>query len=146
MDVAIATFVRWSLKHLTHLILDDRVPLPEHHLMVADFERTVQLGTNAAVYAPHVGTTRDSDGLAKVKDVLKLLLEGARAHAPTADMKYLDLVERVIESGSLGERLRAHLLPYTDRSQDEFNEVTRHVYIQLADCLEANEPWEGRWA
>lgn len=60
-------------------------------------------------------------------------------------MKYLDLVERVIEGGSLGERIREHLLPYAQRSAEEFTEMARHVYIQLGDCLDANEPWKGRW-
>ncbi|MGQ0815706.1 MAG: glutamate-cysteine ligase family protein [Gemmatimonadota bacterium] len=145
MDVALAAFVRWSLKHLTQLLLDARIKLPDHELLVEDFQATIQHGTEAWVHAPHAETARNANGCARVKDVLKLLLAGARAHAPMQDMKYLDLVERVIESGSLSERIRNHLLPYASRSADEFNEATRHLYSQLIDSLEANEPWQGRW-
>ena len=145
MDVAIAAFVRWSLKHLTGLVLEDRIALPPHDLLVGDFEATVTCGSEARVNAPHVDTARESDGTASVRDVLNVLIEGARAHAPMEDMKYLDLVERVVESGSLSERIREHLLPYNDRGKEEFNEMVRHIYIQLMDCLDANEPWEGRW-
>jgi gamma-glutamyl:cysteine ligase YbdK (ATP-grasp superfamily) len=146
MDVAIATFVRWSLRHLTQLVLAERIRLPDHDRLVDDFAATTAAGTRAWVYAPHVELSRsDPEGRLSVREVLALLLEGARAHAPTHDMKYLDLVARVIESGSLGERIRAQLVPYTDRPLDEFNEIARHLYIQLADCLESNEPWEGRW-
>lgn len=145
MDVAIAAFVRWSLKHLTTLILEGRINRPSHDLLVEDFGRTVEAGTNARVHAPYFDAERDADGLANVKDVLRLLLEGARAHAPTEDIRYLDLVQKVVESGSLAERIRAHLLPHSRKRPEEFMEVARHLYIQLADCLEANEPWEGRW-
>lgn len=146
MDVAIAAFVRWSLKHLTELILTGRLRLPDYDRLVDDFQATIEAGTAARVFAPHADTARDENGMAGVKEVLLLLLEGARAQAPTQDMRYLDLVERVIESGSLAERIRKRLQPYTDRPPEEFTEVARLLYIELADALDANEPWEGRWA
>lgn len=146
MDVAIATFVRWSLKHLTELLLQGRIERPDHAMLVADFHDTIAQGSAAAVRAPHANSARDSEGRAQVKDVLMLLLEGARAHAPTSEMKYLDLVARVIESGSIGERIKAKLQPYVQNPADEFNEAARKVYSELIDCLEANEPWEGRWS
>lgn len=140
MDVAIAVFVRWSLKHLTHLLLDGRIDLPSHGLLVRDFHATVRAGTRAQVQAPHV------ERASTAADVLKIMLDGARAHAPTKDMKYLDLVERVVESGSLGERIKARLQPYTEKSAQELKEAARQIYIELANCLDANEPWEGRWS
>ena len=145
MDVAIATFVRWSLKHLTDLLLRGRLQLPAHEVLVEDFHRTVDRGSAARVHAPQVEAGRDSAGLADVKSVLRLLLNGARAHAPPEDMRYLDLVERVIETGSLSERIRAHLTPFVGRPADEFNEAARRLYTELCDCLDSNEPWGGRW-
>jgi hypothetical protein len=145
MDVAIAVFVRWSLKHLTELILNERINRPKHELLIADFQRTVHHGSTARVAAPHVDTARDGHGRASVRDVLRLLLEGARAHAPTEDMKYLGLVERVVEAGTLSERIRARLEPYVHSSVDQFNDAARRTYIELIDCLESNEPWPGRW-
>jgi hypothetical protein len=56
----------------------------------------------------------------------------------------MELVGRVIESGSLSERIRAALLPHERGSDEEFTEAARRVYIELMDCLEANEPWRGR--
>ncbi|HEX6558010.1 MAG TPA: glutamate-cysteine ligase family protein [Longimicrobiales bacterium] len=146
MDVAMAAFVRWSLKHLTQLLLQERLPLPDHRLLVADFQSTIEQGCQARVHAPHVETGRDSSGLASVRDVLKLLIAGARDQAPAEDTKYLDLIERVAESGSLSERIRARLQPYAHKPAEEFNEMVRHTYIQLVDCLESNEPWQGRWS
>lgn len=145
MDVAIATFVRWSLKHLTQLLLDGRIALPDHNLLVGDFQRTIERGTAALVHAPHFEVDRNSHGTVSVRNVLKLLLEGARAHAPTEDMKYLDLVEGIVENGSLGERIRAHLAPFAAKP-DELNEAARRVYIELIDCLESNTVWSGRFA
>ncbi|MGQ0561049.1 MAG: glutamate-cysteine ligase family protein [Gemmatimonadota bacterium] len=146
MDVAIATFVRWSLEHLTELILDGRIALPAHELLIADLHSTIADGTAARVQAPHVAITRAEDGRARVRDVLALLLQGARARAPTDEMKYLDLVERMIDSGSLAERIRAQLLPYAHAPAEEFNEAARRLYIQLVDNLESNQPWAGRWS
>ena len=56
---------------------------------------------------------------------------------------YLDLVEQIIASGSLSERIRAVLLPHAG-DDEAFTEAARHLYIELADCLDANEPWRGR--
>jgi hypothetical protein len=80
-----------------------------------------------------------------VKDVLRALLHGARAHVPLNESRYLDLIENIIETGTLSERIRAELEPIAHKPREEFREAVRHVYIQLADCLEANEPWEKRW-
>ena len=62
-----------------------------------------------------------------------------RSEAP-----YLDLIERVIGTGSLSERIRAALAPYEDASDEDFTEAARRIYIELMDCLEATEPWAGR--
>jgi hypothetical protein len=50
----------------------------------------------------------------------------------------------VIETGTLSERIRAVLLPHAQAPDEEFTEAARRVYIELMDCLEANEPWRGR--
>ena len=57
---------------------------------------------------------------------------------------YLDLVEGIIRTGSLSERIRAALLPYSDQDDETFTEAARLVYIELADSLEGNEPCPGR--
>ena len=59
------------------------------------------------------------------------------------EAEYLDLVEAMIASGSLSERIRAALRPHSE-DDEAFTEAARHIYIELADCLDANEPWRGR--
>jgi hypothetical protein len=50
----------------------------------------------------------------------------------------------VIETGSLSERIRAALKSHERASDEVFTDAARRVYIELMDCLEANEPWRGR--
>ena len=144
MDVAVAVFVRAALKSLTSRILAGRVDLPPHDLLVEDFRATIRHGSGAVVAAPHFDLDRDETGRTDVRAVLRALLEGARKEVRADEEKYLDLAARVIETGSLSERIRAALLPFGDAADEEFTEVARKIYIELMDCLEANEPWAGR--
>jgi glutathione synthase/RimK-type ligase-like ATP-grasp enzyme/gamma-glutamyl:cysteine ligase YbdK (ATP-grasp superfamily) len=144
MDVAIAVFVRAALRHLAARLRAGRLRLPEHAVLVEDFRAAVWQGSQARVLAPHVpGLERDGHGRAGIRAVLRHLLAAARRTVRKDEAGYLDLVERVIESGSLSERIRDLLLLYVD-VEEVFTEAARRVYIELADCLEANEPWRGR--
>jgi len=89
------------------------------------------------VTAPHLGGAKRKD----VRDVLRHLSSGAKHYAPADELKYLELVDRVIETGSLSERIRSELQPHADKPAEEFSEAARQIYIQLTDCLEANEAW-----
>ena len=144
MDVAIAAFVRASLKHLTARILAGKVVLPPHELLVEDFRACVRNGSAAVVSAPHLAVERDETGRTDVRAVLRHLLEGARKAARKDEAPYLELVARVVETGSLSERIRAELAPFADASDEVFTEAARRIYIELMDCLEANEPWRRR--
>jgi glutathione synthase/RimK-type ligase-like ATP-grasp enzyme/gamma-glutamyl:cysteine ligase YbdK (ATP-grasp superfamily) len=146
MDVAIAVFVRAALKHLSKRILAGRLPLPEHALLVEDFRRVVREGSRARVRAPFLGldAERDADGRAPVRAVLASLLDDAQKAVRRDEADYLPLVQQIVETGPLSERIRAALEPYADASDEEFTEAARRLYIELCDCLEANEPWRGR--
>jgi glutathione synthase/RimK-type ligase-like ATP-grasp enzyme/gamma-glutamyl:cysteine ligase YbdK (ATP-grasp superfamily) len=147
MDVAIAAFVRSALRHFTGEVLAGRVLLPAHRVLVADFRACIREGSEARVLAPHLVEEgeRGEDGKTAVRDVLRELLEGARrACRIKEELPYLDLVARVIESGTLSERIRAALEPYVE-DDEGFTEAARRVYIEICDALEANEPWAGRW-
>lgn len=146
LDVAIAVFVRSVLKSVARSLGSGPRPLPAHAILVDDFRATVASGSDARVLAPHLDSdvARDDEGRASVRDVLRLLLERARREVRKDEADYLDLVERMIETGSLSERIRAALLPLVE-DEEGFTEAARHLYIELADCLEANEPWRGRW-
>ncbi|MDQ3387914.1 MAG: glutamate-cysteine ligase family protein [Gemmatimonadota bacterium] len=146
MDMAVAAFARSALRHLTGEVTGGRIHLPPHGVMVADFREVVREGSRARVMAPHLGCDADrgDDGRVPVRAVLRDLLAGARRGAPRDETPYLELAERVMESGTLSERIRDTLEPYTD-SDEGFTEAARRLYIELCDALEANEPWAGRW-
>ncbi len=143
MDVAVSVFVRSSLRWLTQRVLDGKLAPPAHRVLVADFRASIRDGSRAVVLAPHLDVERQSDGRADVRDVLRFLLEGARKTVRKDEAKYLDLVAGIIEAGSLSERIRSVLEPFA-RDDEAFTDAARRVYIELMDCLEANEPWAKR--
>ena len=145
LDIAIAVFVRAALRYLTHRAMAGKLHFPPHEELVADFREVIREGTGARVAAPHLGKgfDRSDDGKISVRLVLRSFLGHARKVVRRDDAHYLDLVEGMIESGSLSERIRSHLL-LSVNAEEQFTEAARRVYIELADCLEANEPWWGR--
>jgi glutathione synthase/RimK-type ligase-like ATP-grasp enzyme/gamma-glutamyl:cysteine ligase YbdK (ATP-grasp superfamily) len=145
MDVAVAVFVRTALRHLTRRLLTGKLALPAHALLVADLRATVSDGTAARVLAPHFGEgiERAADGTTSAREVLRALLAESARSARRDEAGYLDLVEGIIESGSLAERIRATLAPMAS-DEPAFRARLRQVYTELADCLEHNEPWSGR--
>ncbi|MBW3628709.1 MAG: RimK-like ATPgrasp N-terminal domain-containing protein [Gemmatimonadetes bacterium] len=145
LDIAISVFVRSALRYLAHRAMAGKLAFPDHHQLVHDFRATIRDGSQARVLAPHLGDSPDrgDNGLVPVQTVLHDLLRHARKVVRREDADYLDLVETMIESGSLSERIRSHLMLYVD-DDDVFTEAARRVYIELADCLDSNEPWWGR--
>ncbi|HSU17840.1 glutamate-cysteine ligase family protein [Longimicrobium sp.] len=144
MDAAIAAFVRAALKEMTRRVLAGRIVLPPHELLVEDFRATIRDGSAAVVTAPHVPVERDETGRTDVRAVLRELLAVARKGARKDEAPYLELVAGVIERGSLSECIRSALRPYEEGPDEDFTEAARRIYIELMDCLEANEPWRGR--
>jgi hypothetical protein len=145
MDVAVATFVRAAMRAITKGVRSARLALPPHAMLVDDFRSVIAAGSEAFVWATQFGEAveRDEEGRAPAREILRVLLERARREARKEEGEYLDLVERVIETGSLSERIRTALLPHAG-DDEGFTEAARHLYIELADCLDANEPWRGR--
>ncbi len=147
MDVAISVFARSVLRYLSRRVSAGRMQLSPHEVLVNDFRATVREGSAARVAAPMLDDTvaRDSDGLTGAADALLGFLAMARKAVRKGEADYLDLVERVIRSGSLSERMRERLLPFAD-DPASLTDAARTMYSELADCLERNEPWAGRWA
>jgi len=144
MDAAIAAFVRAALKEMTRRVLAGKTALPPHELLVEDFRATIRDGSAALVAAPHVPVERDETGRTDVRAVLRELLAVARKGARRDEAPYLELVAGIIERGSLSECIRSALRPYEEGPDEDFTEAARRIYIELMDCLEANEPWRGR--
>ena len=141
MDVAVAAFTKYALEYLTNELLEARIELPDHAALVADFRACIAEGTTATVRASHIG----GDENKTARDVLHALSAGAKRYAPADEVGYLELIDRVIERGSLAECIRRELQPYVDKPTEEFTEAARHLFIELSDCLDANEPWDKRW-
>jgi glutathione synthase/RimK-type ligase-like ATP-grasp enzyme/gamma-glutamyl:cysteine ligase YbdK (ATP-grasp superfamily) len=139
MDVAIATFARAALRRLTQEVLDGSITLPPHDVLVADFEACVRDGSAAAVRAPHIV----SDSCVGVRAVLDSLMERAHGGSSTEEAGYLALVEDVLASGSLSERIRQRLELHTG-SDEALRRELGVVYAELAECLVSNQPWIGR--
>ena len=144
MDVAVAVFVRSALKHLTARVAAGRVELPDHAVLVEDFRACIRDGSAARVRAPHLDVERDGEGMADAREALRHLLCGARRAVRRDEAPYLDLAGRMIETGTLSERIREALAPVADADDETFTEAARRIYIELIDCLEANEPWARR--
>lgn len=145
LDVAVAVFVRAVLRSLARSVVRRRTPFPPYAMLVQDFHATVLHGSQARVRANHLarGLARDAEGMIPVKQVLHSLLERARRSARRDEEEYLELMGRMIASGTLSERIRDVLLPAAS-DEERFTETARRIYIELADCLDANEPWSGR--
>jgi glutamate---cysteine ligase / carboxylate-amine ligase len=112
MDVAIAVFVRAALRGLTRRVAEGTVTLPPHAALVADFRACIADGSRARVRAPHLPVERGADGTASARDVLRLLLDGARRTVRRDEAVLLARVDDVVEQGSLSERIRAALAPH----------------------------------
>jgi glutamate---cysteine ligase / carboxylate-amine ligase len=145
LDIAIAVLVRAVLRHYTQRYLKGRIEMPSRELLLADFHATVACGSAARVHAPHLGDSvaRGADGRADVRDCLRALLQLCERHVRRDEQGYLPIVRAMIDSGTLSERIRAHLAPFSADPAD-FQRRTRALYGDLADCLVQNRPWEGR--
>jgi len=123
-DVAIACFVRASLRGL----IASNAELLPHDLLVKDFNATVKDGLNARVSSPHGKTARQ---------VCKYFFDLAQKHANDDEKKYLWLVAKRIEEGSLSERIRANVLRRAQKT--DFHQAIVDVYSTLIKCLSDNE-------
>lgn len=143
-DVAVAVFVRAALRALMARLESGELELPEHELLVRDFEAVVQRGGQASVRAPHLPGVPGRRSTGKTaRDVLLHLYELSIDHVFGQERAYLPLIESRIRGGNLSERIRRRLRGasrWTDRKRAD---AVRGVYGELADCLVRNTPWRG---
>lgn len=134
MDVAMAAFVRGTAHALHGRLLDRKLQLPDHRLLVDDFGHVLAGGRQARVEAPHLG------GPASAGEILAVLLGPASRHLTDADHHYLDLVEARLRHGSLAERVLEAVQLRTGAGDDDARSIDA-VYRELATALRSNEPW-----
>jgi gamma-glutamyl:cysteine ligase YbdK (ATP-grasp superfamily) len=137
MDLALASFVRAALKFIMQALKSGGISLPEHGLLVADYDAVVERGSKAPVAAPHL---RRLLGIKEreARDTLRELLRRVEPLAPADEKNYFPPVAGLIESGNLSERMRARVLRKRAASR---RGAIRELYEELALCLETNTPW-----
>lgn len=137
MDIACAVFVRAAVRTLTRELLERRLTLPDHRILVADYDAVVAGGSKAAVAAPHL---RAGGKAVAARRVLHGLRDRSAQSAEAGAGPYLDLVKNRIDRGNLSELIRSELT--RGRRNPPQAERIRALYSELADCLDANEPWK----
>jgi gamma-glutamyl:cysteine ligase YbdK (ATP-grasp superfamily) len=125
-DVALSCFVRAALRGL---ISGEPEFLP-HELLVSDFNSVLTNGLRANVLNPHGP---------KARHVCQYLLELAFANADKDERKYLPLIKKRIENGSLSDVIRQNILKKAQRA--DFMEAIVEVYSTLIKCLATNQPY-----
>jgi len=125
-DVALSCFIRAALRGLMVLKTE---PLP-HDLLVKDFNMIVKEGLNAQVSNPHGKTARQV-----CQHYINLALE----YADKDEKKYLWIIKKRIEDGSLSEIIRCRVLKRAQKT--DFPEAIISVYSTLIKCLSDNEPY-----
>jgi gamma-glutamyl:cysteine ligase YbdK (ATP-grasp superfamily) len=125
-DVALSCFIRATMRGL----MASKVELLPRELLLKDFNAIVKDGLNAQVSNPNGRTARQ---------VCQHYYKTAEENATEDEKKYLWLVKKRIEEGSLSEIIRARVLQKAQRS--DFHSATRDIYSKLISCLGNNEPY-----
>ncbi len=146
LDVAIAVFVRSVLRYYAQQLTAGRMSMPPRRILLDDFRATIRCGSRAQVVAPQFGDLldRDPSGRATARDTLRALNRLAQRAVRRDEAHYLELIGRIIETGSLSERIRERLTPF-EGDPDSLRVETKSVYGELSECLVENVPWPGRW-
>ena len=143
MDVAIACFTRAALKTLVGWLQQGRLRLPEHSMLVRDYDAVVAGGSRTQVTASHLslpsGTTRSEQA---VNRLLLNLLEHCEPYTPNNQRHYLKLVEARLRKGNLSEKILQRLNTKSGKSASRQSGAIHDIYSELADCLETNTPWQ----
>jgi hypothetical protein len=125
-DVALSCFVRAALRGLIAL----KPELLPHNLLVNDFNIVGKEGLNARVLSPRGETARQ---------VCQHYLNLAFEYADGDEKKYLWIIKKRLENGSLSEIIRERVLRRAEKT--DFHEAIINVYSTLIKCLSDNEPY-----
>ena len=123
-DVALACFVRAALRGL----IAANAELLPRSVLVKDLDAVIKDGLNAEVSNPQGKTA---------KQVCQNYLKVAEKNADDDEKKYLWLIKKRIEEGSLSDLIRANVARRADKTG--FHEAVIDVYSRLINCLINNE-------
>jgi len=125
-DVALSCFIRSTVRGLMAL---NNEPLP-HQLLVNDYNAIIKNGLEAESLHP-AGKT--------AKQVCQYFLKIATRYADEKEKKYLSIIEKRINEGSLSKVIRMRVLARSQKTT--IKEAIISVYSNLAKCLSDNQPY-----
>jgi len=125
-DVALSCFIRAALRGL---IREEPDPLP-HEILVRDFLSVLKCGLGAKVINPQGPTARN---------VCQSFFKVAIANASDEEKKYLPIVKKRIEQGSLSEIISERVRKKAQKTDS--SEAIVSVYLRLVKNLRHNEPY-----
>ncbi|MEM3578805.1 MAG: glutamate-cysteine ligase family protein [Candidatus Bathyarchaeia archaeon] len=128
-DVALSCFVRALLRGLLKAN-EPLLPLLPTEVLAEDFKAVIKDGLEAKVLHPN--------GL-KARDVCRFFLQIAWENATAEEKRYLPLIEKRVERGSLSDVIRERVRVRMQKTGME--EAIVDVYSKLLKCLEDNEPF-----
>jgi gamma-glutamyl:cysteine ligase YbdK (ATP-grasp superfamily) len=125
-DVALSCFVRALLRGL----MKRRVEFLLHEILVKDFNSIVRMGLDAKVAHPTGQTARQ---------VCQYFFKIAWENATEEEKKYLPIVQKRMEHGSLSEIIRERVQRRAQKT--DFKEAVINVYSTLIKSLIDNQPY-----
>jgi replicative superfamily II helicase len=125
-DVALSCFIRAMLRGLMH----ETAELLPHGILVKDFNSILASGLNAKVQHPHGSTARQ---------VCQHFLKIAWEYATEEEKKYLPIIQKRIEYGSLSEIIRERIQRRARKT--DFREALINIYSRLIKSLADNQPY-----
>lgn len=125
-DVALSCFVRATLRGL----INRPAEVLPREILIGDFKSVLVEGLNARVMHPEGRTARE---------VCQHLLRIAWENADKSEKKYLPIVQRRVECGSLSEIIRDRVQRRAQRT--DFAEAILGVYLELMKSLAINQPY-----
>jgi gamma-glutamyl:cysteine ligase YbdK (ATP-grasp superfamily) len=125
-DVAVSCFIRALLRGL----LNENVQLLPHEVLVRDLNSVIARGLEADIGPP--------DGRTAPK-VCQHLFRIAQENASEAEKKYLPIVKKRIDGGSLSDRIHERVEKKAQKT--DFKEAVVSVYSRLAESLMDNQPF-----
>ena len=125
-DVALSCFIRALLRSL----IQRKFELLPHNILVENFNLIIRNGLEAHVSTPKSQTARQ---------ICQNFLEIASEKATEEEKRYLPIIQRRIEFGSLSEIIRKRLQQRAQRT--DFKNAIINVYSELLNSLRSNQPY-----
>jgi len=130
-DVALSCFTRALLRGLIQSKVGSDVADLSHSVLVRNLNAIIRNGLDAKINHGKYFTARD---------LCRKLYEIAYENASEEEKRYLWVIKRRIENGSLSERILKHVQTRSQRT--DLNEAIFAVYSELAEKLRKNEIYE----